>query len=162
MLALQEPPQKAETDRGPVNFRTVKTEGIDVGEVRAVVKLTSVEDQGQAQGGFIPNSEVRSVEVDAMMDSGSVRTVVSRDVARRLGLRHMFDHRVVLADGTTKAVPVYSPILIEVHGCTQVELPAIGGEETLLGQTVFEQTGLLIDCKNQTLAPPPADWAPRL
>lgn len=162
---LTEPPAtpaRANVPQEPIRYQRAKDEGIDVGEVRCKALISSMVDVEKRFAGELSADEVRSATVSAMADSGAIRTVIPMRLVRQLGLRHLFDQSVVLSDGSTRSVPVFSAIQIELLGRTQVELPGGAGEEVLLGQTVFEQTGILIDCKNQTLAPPPPDWAPRL
>ena len=146
----------------PVRYQRAKDEGIDVGEVRCEAVIRNSGDVGRRFAGDILPEDVRSATVSAMAGLGAIRTVIPMRLVRRLGLRHLFDQSVVLSDGSSKSIPVFSAVQIELLGRTQVELPGGAGEEVLLGQTVFEQTGILIDCKNQTLAPPPPGWAPRL
>ena len=152
----------AATPTEPIRYQRAKNEGIDVGEVRCDAVISNNADVDNAFAGTIGKDEVRAETVDAMVDSGAVRTVIPRSMAARLGLRFLFEQTYNLSDGSRRKLPVYSAIQIEVLGRTHVELPGVAGDEVLLGQTVFEQTGILIDCANQTLVPPPADWAARL
>ena len=53
-----------------------------MGEVRVKVKLTNGSDQMLAETGSLARAKVRSCEVEAMVDTGAVRSVIPESVAR--------------------------------------------------------------------------------
>ena len=58
-----------------------------MGEVRAHVRLTNAIDETLARRGQAPPGGVRSIEADALIDTGSVRCVLPPQVVARLGLQ---------------------------------------------------------------------------
>ncbi len=60
-------------------------------------------------------SNGRSLEVDALVDTGVTMVVLPRAVAEGLGIRELGKVRVELADGSVRDVP-YGPLELEVMG----------------------------------------------
>ena len=128
----------------------------DMGEVRVKVKLTNAADEANARRGLIKAEQVRSVTIEAMVDTGAVRCVIPLKVKEALGLATAFKKRAQFADGRAEEVDVSEPVLIELMGRPTYEDCFILGDEVLIGQTALESTDLFVDCVGGKLVPNPA------
>ena len=57
-----------------------------IGEVRVKVKLTNALDEGLVRGGLLTVDQIRSCEVEALVDTGAIRSVLPRHIVEELGL----------------------------------------------------------------------------
>ena len=72
--------------------------------------LTNARDAAYADDGFILPSKVRSVTIDACVDTGSWFLVVNEKVRAALGLKITDTNTATLADGSVKEYPVTEPV----------------------------------------------------
>jgi clan AA aspartic protease len=128
-----------------------------VGEVRVEAKLTNAADEALARRGGLAAELVRTYRADAMVDTGSVRLIIPRHVADRLGLLTRGSRRVALADGRRESVDVTEALIIDIDGRDTAEEALVLGDEVLIGQTVLEKLDLFVDCAGQRLVPNPAN-----
>ena len=101
-------------------------------------------------------SAVRFYEADAMVDTGSVQTVMPYDVVKRLGLETPRQRGVESADGRKEVVPVTEAIVVEINNRSTSDEALVLGDEVLIGQTILERLDLHVDCANQVVIPHPA------
>lgn len=127
-----------------------------VGEVRVRVTITNATDAVLADEGRLPEDQVRTCEVDALVDTGAVSSVIPRRILDSIGVHVRTKREATFADGRSEIVDVSHPILVMVEGRDVIEEALIFGEEVLLGQTVLERTDLLVDCANNQLVANPA------
>ena len=127
-----------------------------MGEIRVKARLTNAMDEALARRGQLPPEKVRTIEVDAMVDTGAVRTVVPPQVAKELGLEIRGQKVVEYADGRKEAVGVTEAMIIEIMRRDTEEGALVLGDEVLVGQTVLEVLDLHADCTNRRLVPNPA------
>jgi predicted aspartyl protease len=125
----------------------------EMGEVRVKVKLTNGGDQMAADGGDLDLAQIRTCEVEGMVDTGAVRSVIPEAVARRLGLPAARMKTVAFADGRTQSVPLAGPLVFEIDGRDTFDDAYVLGDEVLIGQTVLEKMDLLVDCARHRLVP---------
>lgn len=127
-----------------------------MGEIRATVKLTNAVDQALASMGKLATNEVRRLEVEAIVDTGAIASVLPIHVVEQLGLQ-IRGHRVAkYADGRNDTVGVTSPVMFEILTRDTIEDALVLGDEVLIGQTVLEKLDLLADCPGQRVIPNPA------
>jgi clan AA aspartic protease len=124
-----------------------------VGEVRVRVKLTNGSEQMLAKAGALEQARVRTCEVDAMIDTGAVRSVITESVAKQLGLPTINFRTVAYADGRKESVPLAGPLMFDIDGRDTFDDAYILGDEVLIGQTVLEKMDLLVDFARQRLVP---------
>ncbi|MGC8543612.1 MAG: aspartyl protease family protein [Vulcanisaeta sp.] len=87
----------------------------------------------------------RSLEVDALVDTGAPMVVLPRAVAEGLRIRELGKVRVELADGSVGDVP-YGPLELEVVGRRAPVFAAIvEGGEVCIGVEALERLGLAVD-----------------
>jgi clan AA aspartic protease len=127
----------------------------DMGEVRVKARLTSAADETNSRHGLIKPEQVRSVELEAIVDTGAVRCVMPEKIMRQLGLGISTKRRAQYADGRSEEVSVTEPVRIELEGRTTSEDCLVLGDEMLIGQTALESTDLSEDCVNGRLVPNP-------
>ena len=120
-----------------------------MGEVTVRVKLSNLIDIERAAAGeaIVP----RSVEVDAIVDTGAVRSVIPERIANELGLRVIAGRPVTLADGSTVIAGRAQGLVLELMGRDTQEEAYVLGDDVLIGQTTLETTALVVDCANQTV-----------
>lgn len=137
---------------GLVTFRIpITPEGKAMGEVRVKARLTNAGDAHKARHGEITLEQVRSKEVEAIVDTGAMLTVIPPELAQELGLAVVGESVARYANGTSETVGTTEPILVELEGRSASDDALIIGDEVQIGQTVLEKTDLLVDCSNRRL-----------
>jgi predicted aspartyl protease len=126
-----------------------------MGEIRVKIKLTNASDMAQARRGKLPQDQVRSVELDGIVDTGAVATVIPVNVQQLLGLEIEYNRVAGLADGRMESVGMTEPMLMECMDRKTFEEAMVLGTEVLIGQTVLEKLDLLADCRDRKLIPHP-------
>ncbi len=126
-----------------------------MGEVKVKVKLSNASDIYLLLRGKIKPEEVHSCELEAVVDTGAVNSVIPREIADKLELAVLKTQRAKYANAFSEEVDIATPMLIEIEGRTTTDEPFILGDEVLIGQTVLEKTDLLVDCARQRVIPNP-------
>ncbi len=127
-----------------------------MGEVKVRIKLTNNVDEVLARRKKLARSKVRSIEIDGVVDTGSVSLTLPSHVVEKLGLTRLGKQVARYADGRLDEVDVTEAVIIEIMGRHTSEEAMVLGDEILIGQTVLEKTDLLVDCLGQRLIPNPA------
>ena len=96
----------------------------------------------------------RALDVEMVVDTGAIFSVVPRDVLKKLGVRSQEDDEFTLADGSTVRYPVG-----EAHfelegrqGTSKVVFGPVGGTP-LLGALALETLGLMVNPVTRELRP---------
>lgn len=122
------------------------------------LKLTNSFDEEAVARGLMRPEEIRSVEVDALVDTGATALAIPADIAALLGVREIRRVQVGMADGTTRVVPVVGGLSIEIVGrgmfCDAFVLPE--GATPLIGQIQLEMLDLVVDPKSREVSVNPA------
>ena len=140
-----------------VNFNRIDVAVSEhMGAVRVPVKLTNAVDEILVNRGLLNPNQLRVCETEALVDTGTVRTVVSQAIVQELGLKVRAQQLAKYADGREEMVGLTEPVIIEIMGRETTEAVLVTGDEVLIGQTVLETLDLLVDCRNQRLIPNPA------
>ncbi len=125
-------------------------------EVRVRVKLTNLADAAAVAAGKLDPSAVRTVEADALVDTGAVRSCVPVPLLHRLGILPYDSMLVEYANGQKEAVGIAEGVRFEImHRRSSDDALALG-DEVLIGQTLLEKMDLLVDCANRRVVPNPA------
>ncbi|MEM2792983.1 MAG: clan AA aspartic protease [Candidatus Bathyarchaeia archaeon] len=106
-----------------------------MGKVVEKVKFTNV---------FKPE---KSVEVEALIDTGATMASLPIDIVENLGLIEIDRRRVRYADNRIELKPVYGVVKIEIKervGNFDV-IGEVRGSQPLIGQVVLETLDLLVD-----------------
>lgn len=127
-----------------------------MGEVKVQALLTNAIDEGLARRGQIPQAEVRTYEATALVDTGTVRSVLPIDVVEQLEIGISGQTTAEYDDGRKEVVEITEPIFFTLNGRRTAEEALVLGDEVLIGQTVLEKLDLFVDCAGQRLVPNPA------
>ncbi|MBS7612520.1 aspartyl protease family protein [Candidatus Bathyarchaeota archaeon] len=85
------------------------------------------------------------LEVNALIDTGTKRLLVPKNIADKIGIKPMFKVRAELADGTIKDVGA-GPIYVEIMGRGAPDWVAIVEKgEVCIGAETLETLGLAVD-----------------
>ncbi len=120
-----------------------------MGEVRVSVKISNAVDAGMARRGLLSFEQVRTVTVDAVVDTGAVRSCIPVDLQEKLGLATQRHINAQMANGQTQRVEVTEAAYLEIMDRLATESFLVLGSEILIGQTALESTDLLVDCNRQ-------------
>ena len=122
-----------------------------MGEVRTEITLVNLRDAGKAVDGIIPESEVRRLTVDAVVDTGAWTLIINEAIREKLGLRVKKTNEATVAGGGK--VPSGITEYVEIRwkdretACEAVVLP--GEEDVLMGAYPLEGLDLTVNPKRQ-------------
>lgn len=129
-----------------------------MGSVMTQLKLTNLVDALNASSGLLAASQIRHVEVEALVDTGAVSLVLPADIVSILGLPEIDRRTVCLADGTLRNVAIVGGLRIEILGrwmtCDAYVTPA--GNTPLIGQIPLEGLDLVVNPKSREITTNPA------
>ena len=120
-----------------------------MGEVKVSVKITNAVDLGMFRRNLMPREEIRSVTVEAVVDTGAVRSCIPVDLKEELGLETIRHINAQMANGQTESVELTDAAYIDILGRVATESFLVLGSEVLIGQTALESTDLLVDGNRQ-------------
>jgi len=129
----------------------------EIGRVMVKAKLTNYDDVVRSQAGVIAPDQIRSLEIDALVNTGATMLVLPHDVAQQLGLSIVRKVRVTYADGRDEKCGIARGIIVEVQG-REAEVEALvqaAGTQALIGQVPLEVMDWTVDLKSRTLNPRP-------
>jgi clan AA aspartic protease len=124
-----------------------------MGQVLTEITLVNVEDAAYARGGFISNDKVRKETVQAVVDTGAMRLVITEELFQKLGLVHTRDLNANLADGSKLTCKVTSGVYVHWNNRSTVVNAVVKPriERVVLGLIPLEGMDLMVDPCNQTL-----------
>ena len=99
--------------------------------------------------GLIPKDQIRSVTVEAVVDTGAVRSCIPVDLQEKLGLETIRHINAQMANGHVESVALTEACYIDIMGRVATESFLVLGGEVLIGQTALGSTDLLVDCNRQ-------------
>ena len=126
-----------------------------MGAVRVNIRLTNGADEALVRTGQLRLEDIRGYEGEALVDPGSVETVIPATVMKQLGLPAMDRISVKYADGRNEVVDKAAPLMVYLLDRHAVGEALVLGDEILIGQTILESMDLHVDCYNQRLIPNP-------
>ena len=83
-----------------------------MGTVKAEIILKKLSDIALAQNGYIPETQIRSVTVEATVDTGSMTLIINEEMRKRLELTIVDRKFVRVADGRRVECMVTEPVEI--------------------------------------------------
>ena len=136
-------------------------EGADdgrMGKVMQRIKLTNSYDEDAVIRGHLGAEEVRTTEIEALVDTGATMMVLPADAVSHLGLLPAGHRKVRYADGRVAEVPWVGGIRIMILGREAIisALVEAAGTTPLIGQIPLEELDLLVDPKSRELLVNPA------
>ena len=124
-----------------------------MGHVYADITLLNAGDVVLVQRGLLQKENIRTMEVNAMVDSGAMTLTINEKIAEQLGLDVQKRTTVVLADGSHRECDYVGPVHIHFEnrfaGCHALVVP--GADEILLGVIPLEEMDVMIDPVSQKL-----------
>lgn len=120
-----------------------------MGEVRANIKISNATDVEMHRRGILAKDQVRSVSVEAVVDTGAVRSCIPVDLKEKLGLNTIRHINAQMANGQVESVELTEATYIDIMDRVATESFLVLGGEVLIGQTALESTDLLVDCNRQ-------------
>jgi clan AA aspartic protease len=118
-----------------------------MGEVRTEITLVNSRDTIKAEEGLIPESEIRRLTVNAVVDTGAVTLVINEEIREKLGLRVKRSGEATVAGGGKVQTQITEPVDVcwkdRETPCRAVVLP--GEKDVLLGALPLEGMDLTIN-----------------
>ncbi len=128
-----------------------------MGRTMATLKIRNAYDVQKAAEGLIPESEVRAVEIEAIVDTGATYVCVPRSDIEKLGLSFQGNMRIRTANGRTVR-RIFGAAEIELLGRKSRMDVMENDEDTppLIGVVLLEVLDLVVDPKNELVSTNPA------
>jgi predicted aspartyl protease len=124
-----------------------------MGEVVVKITLVNARDAGNARSGYIKDSEVRKLIVDAVVDTGTGPLVITEAMRQQLGLEIEKEHSVNLAGGVKQKCAKAELVDIRWNDRYTSSRPIVlSGGETLMGVILLEDMDLLVNPVDRCLA----------
>jgi predicted aspartyl protease len=127
-----------------------------MGEVRVRVRLANAMDEALVRRGELDEEWVRSYEAEALVDTGTMSSVLPLHVVQQLGLAIAFENITEYANGLKEIVGVTEPLTIYIDGRRTADEALVLGDEILIGKSILGKMDLLVDCRDNRLVPNPA------
>lgn len=124
-----------------------------MGKVMEKIKLTNSYDEDKVESGYWGPEQVRSVEIEALVDTGATMLILPADVVDRLGLKEQGRRTVVYANGAKGEIPWIGGVRLTVLGREMIASALVtpAGTTALLGQIPLEELDLIVDPKSRAL-----------
>ncbi len=105
-----------------------------MGEVKVNVKISNAMDVAMSRRGLIPREQIRTVAVEAVVDTGAVRSCIPVTLTEQLGLETERDINAEMANGQTQSFEMTEAAYIDILGRLATESFLVLGSEVLIGQ----------------------------
>lgn len=128
-----------------------------MGEIKVRVVLQNEVDLCLKAEGKLSRRRIRRAEVDAVVDTGAVMTLLPREIVKKLGLRVLGKVAVRLADEQRVELDKVGALRLSI-GDREMIMDCLAGPpgcEALVGQLVMEELDLIPDPALRTLTPRP-------
>lgn len=118
-----------------------------MGMVYANIELSNQEDMSLHRRNFIGEDEIRKIEVNMLVDSGSVMLAINEEIQQALGVPTIEYRPSQVADGRRLTLPVAGPIFVRFEGriCITSAIVLPDDNEPLLGAIPMEEMDLWIN-----------------
>ena len=128
-----------------------------MGQIYAEITLINTCDLALVKRKLIPESDVKQMTVNALVDTGVFILTISATIKRQLDLEVMELREIKLVDGSRIECEIAGPIEVCFKTrritCSAVVLPGV--TEVVLGALLLEWMDVIIDLENQELTLPP-------
>jgi predicted aspartyl protease len=118
-----------------------------MGKVMTKIRVTNMVDRRYARDGLIQPEQIRSVELEALVDTGATTLALPADVVASLGLSEIERRQVKMANGAIEELSVVGDLMVEILGrkgsCEAFVLPA--GTTPLIAD---EDSAACAECPN--------------
>jgi clan AA aspartic protease len=121
--------------------------------IRTEITLRNAVDVGEAKRGHITDTQVRTLTVEALVDTGAWTLVINEDTCQKLGLVLVGPEPGVLADGSSIVCQITDGV--EVHWKNrQTVCPALvvpGADDVLFGALPMEGMDLMVHPRKEEI-----------
>jgi clan AA aspartic protease len=124
-----------------------------MGMVYENITLRNAVDVAEVKRGLITESEIRQIEVTAMVDTGAGTLIINENMRQELGLEVESERPAKLADETRTTCQITEPVIILWQNRSAVARAVVlpGVSKVLLGAIPLEEMDVMVDPKNQRL-----------
>jgi len=123
-----------------------------MGIIYAEITLKNGNEMALVKKNILHESEVKSITVSAMCDSGAFMLAIPEHIATQLDLPEIEMREFRMADGSATKLPVVGPVWINFKNRQTVCLAvATKDPEVLLGAIPMEDMDVVLDMKNQKM-----------
>jgi len=124
-----------------------------MGEVNVEITLKNSADLAMVRIGEMPEQNVRSVTVNAVVDTGAMTLVIGEDLRKELGLAVIETRTATLAGGSKVNCNLAEPVDIIWKNRTALIRPWVlpGEKNVLLGVIPLEEMDVMVDPVNNRL-----------
>lgn len=126
-----------------------------MGKVLVLTKMTNAYDLANVRRGAMIAKNVKSIEVQGIIDTGAVMLSLPKDLVEQLNLDILEQRSVRYADGRIDTKQIAGMIHLEIQG-RQSEVPCIVqdvGAPVLIGQIPLEAMDWNVDLQRRCLIP---------
>jgi clan AA aspartic protease len=128
-----------------------------MGTVTEKVALKNFVDVVKLSEGMIQKEAVRTVEIEAFVDTGAAYLCLPAGIIGELGLSYLRSPQVVTANGIVSR-KIFGVARITIQG-RDIEMAVMENDEftpPLVGYLVLQAMDLVVDMRNEKLIPNPA------
>jgi len=127
-----------------------------MGDVFAEFTLRNEADIILARCGHIPEKNIRTVAITAVVDTGTMTLVMGEDLREELGLVIVDSRTIILADGSETSCNVTEPVEVRWEDRTASVRAWVVPDEgmVLMGVIPLEEMELIVDPNIQQLVRP--------
>jgi predicted aspartyl protease len=129
-----------------------------MGQIYLPVILRNTRDVVLARLGHLPADQVHTASAQALIDTGTLRSVLPPALADQLGLVRLRRTQAQMAAGRWGEADVTEPVEVELLGRIATVPMLVMGDHVLLGAIVLEETDLAVDCARGRLVPNVGTW----
>jgi clan AA aspartic protease len=123
-----------------------------MGIIYADITLKNGNEMALVKKNMLHESEVKSIHVSAMCDSGAFMLAIPEHIVTQLDLPEIESREFRMADGSATKLPVVGPVWINFKNRQTVCLAvATKDTEVLLGAIPMEDMDVVLDMKNQKM-----------
>jgi len=124
-----------------------------MGTTYAEITIKNSYDAGKAREGLIEEHEVRSVTVQAVVDTGTMSLVINEELQQKLGLKVLKIKSALVANGQRVACNETEPVEIswKDRGSSLNAVVIPGAKTVLLGAIPLEDMDLMVNPVTQEL-----------
>jgi len=124
-----------------------------MGMVHAEITLKNVSDETRARIGFIKPEEIRAATVEAVVDTGTLRLVITEELHRELGLEVKEEKIARTANGQRVVGKITEAVDILWKNRSIILEPMVlpGAKNILMGAMVLEGMDLMVNPVTQEL-----------
>jgi clan AA aspartic protease len=126
-----------------------------VGRVHVQVELASNYEVMMAELNMLPADKVHRVTVEALVDTGATRLILTPEIVEQLGLTSDRKQKVVYADRREAERDLVTNVWLRLQGRDGIFSAVVepSRAEPLIGAIVMEDLDLLVDCSRQMVVP---------